>query len=391
MSIIDISHPAPVLAPALADVSVDTLEASLVASEALIGRLRAQQLVLLQALDTAQVAALDGSRSMIEWTAARLDLTHDTARELVVASRTASDHPELAHRLAEGIDSFERTTATLRLASTGATIETIESSRGFDLAGVRRLASRHRRLTRNDERRVFAERFLAIQPTLDGSRGRLWAELPGADCEVVESALARRADALPETQDGVSDGRAQRMADALVAISMDALDTDGDLETHIGGTGTFEGPGVVVFTDAQLAAPTNGEAGSELASGIKAGPDLLDRILCEGTVQVVGLDGGRPVQITDATHAIPPAIRRHVLFRDGGCAIDGCRSRYRLQPHHIRQRRHGGDNDPDNLALLCWYHHHVVIHGHGRQLDPDSPPGRRRFLRPGQGSPAPPG
>ena len=70
-----------------------------------------------------------------------------------------------------------------------------------------------------------------------------------------------------------------------------------------------------------------------------------------------------------------------MLWRDQGqCSIEGCRSRYRLQPHHIHQRAHGGNHDPDNLITLCWYHHHVAIHQMGFQIDPDSPTHRRRLL-----------
>ena len=61
---------------------------------------------------------------------------------------------------------------------------------------------------------------------------------------------------------------------------------------------------------------------------------------------------------------------------------DGCRSRYRLQPHHITPRSQGGTHHPSNLTTLCWYHHHVVIHRHGYQIDPTTPPQRRRFLKP---------
>ncbi len=70
------------------------------------------------------------------------------------------------------------------------------------------------------------------------------------------------------------------------------------------------------------------------------------------------------------------------MWRDGGCTADGCSSRYRLQPHHMQWRTDGGDHDPDNLTTLCWFHHHVIIHGLGYRLDPDSPPQRRRFTLP---------
>ncbi|HKX76888.1 MAG TPA: HNH endonuclease, partial [Acidimicrobiia bacterium] len=51
------------------------------------------------------------------------------------------------------------------------------------------------------------------------------------------------------------------------------------------------------------------------------------------------------------------------------------------QPHHLVPRSQGGSHHPSNLTLLCWFHHHIVIHGLGFRPDPDSPPQRRRFIR----------
>ena len=80
---------------------------------------------------------------------------------------------------------------------------------------------------------------------------------------------------------------------------------------------------------------------------------------------------------------IPRRLRRFVLHRDGAvCTVAGCTSRYRLQIHHITRWADGGRTNPDNLTTLCWFHHHVVIHGQGFTIDPDSPSQRRRLLRP---------
>jgi len=138
-----------------------------------------------------------------------------------------------------------------------------------------------------------------------------------------------------------------------------------------------------VFVDAALAATSFGEAGVTQSSGLRAGPNTLSEILCTGHVRVIfqGEDG-RPVGATDLSEAIPPRTRSYVWMRDlGVCTIAGCRSRYRLQPHHIHERSRGGDNLPGNLTLLCWFHHHVAIHGLAMTLDPTSPPQGRRLLR----------
>jgi hypothetical protein len=117
---------------------------------------------------------------------------------------------------------------------------------------------------------------------------------------------------------------------------------------------------VSVFADLDAVASSGGELGAEIEYGPRVGPETLREALCNGAVRLIGIEHGRPVVTSDAAHTIPGAIRAFVARRDSRCTIDGCRSRYRLQPHHIRHRVHGGTHDPANLTTLCWYHHHVA-------------------------------
>jgi hypothetical protein len=159
-------------------------------------------------------------------------------------------------------------------------------------------------------------------------------------------------------------------------MSQDSLDRDGEPSS------SGAGPQVAIFMDLDLANQTGGQSGTTVEYGPRVGPETLSEILCNGSVQLVGLENGKPVVTSDNTKVIPPAVRRFVAWRDGGCTVAGCHSRYRLQPHHIRHRSDDGDHDPDNLATLCWFHHHVAIHGAGFRLRPDDPPGSRRLMRP---------
>jgi hypothetical protein len=358
--------------------SVDRLEQVLLDGERLITRIRARQATALRRLDRAQVQQSDGARSLKEWVAARLDVNDGTARDLVFASKALPEYAEISERIERDEVSFDRVVATTKLAMAGAEPATVERSLGFDLAGVHRLVGRHRGVSRRDEAQVFRDRFVAIQPNLAESSGRFWGELPGFELRIVDKALNQRGDRFNDLP-GPKLAHGQRMADALVSIAQDSLDgttLDGE------APGGRSDPLVTVFADADLTARTRGAAGAEIEFGPKVGPMVLERILCSGAVQIVGLQDGRPVAVSDAARAIPPAIRRLVVWRDGGCTIDGCRSRYRLQPHHIRPWAERQDHDPDNLTTLCWFHHHVVIHGMGHRLDPDSPTQRRHFLRP---------
>ena len=358
------------------DATVDDLEQGLLAREALISQMRQQQAALLSSLDAMQVNQLDGARFLQEWTRARLDVSAHTARDLVDAARSLPERPYLVELAQENGLSFERLVATCRLVQTGADDETVARSFGFDLAGVARFGNRHRRISHSGEHDVFVDRHIWTQNSFDGSRGRFGGELPGFEFGILSKALGERADMFGDLP-GPRTTKPQRLADALVSIAQDSL----EMKVADGTPSLRSEPTTVVLVDGRVAADTHGQAGAEIEYGPRVGPAVLERILCGGRVQLIGMINGKPAAAGNATRAISPAIRRFVAWRDGGCTIAGCHSRYRLQPHHIRPFADGGTHDPDNLTTLCWFHHHVVAHRMGMRLDPDSPPGRRRFLR----------
>jgi hypothetical protein len=347
--------------------SVDRLEQHLVESMTLISQVTAGMLPVIRALDVAQVMSLDGARGMDEWLASRLDVGVKTARTMLALARACDDRIDSA---LEGGASVDRAVATLSLIQNGADEATVEASAGFDIAGVRQLAGRHRRLTPEQESDGFADRYLHIQPSLDDSRWRLWGQLSGTDGRIVEKAIHTAVDALPDNPDTTA---SQDRADGLVSVASEWL------AGEIGGHDLA----AEIFIDADLAARTNGEAGVSVVGGTRLGPATLGEILCEGTTRVIVFDETtRSISTTPSTRTIPPAIRSYVFERDGHrCVIAGCQSRSRLQPHHLIGYAQGGTHHPDNLITVCWYHHHIVIHQQGLEIDPQSPPQRRTFLR----------
>lgn len=332
----------------------------------MVGRLRTHQTSLLRQLREMEIFHTDGSRSMKDWTAAKLDVSHDTARALMTASKAEELLPDV---------SFDRAVATARLVAAGGDADTVEWSQRFDIAGVRRLVAHQRRITKVSEEDANADQRLRIYPDFEKSQYQTSGTFGPLGGRVLEQFFERLADELPH--DGKL-SREKRQAAALVAHAEDYL--AGSLAQNKGKANPI---GVInVHVDADLAGRTFGEAGAELEFGPRIGPAALEELLCSGRIRVIVNNGdGKPVLASHATRAIPAHIRAHVLRRDGGCTIDGCSSRYRLEPHHITPWAEGGSHDPKNLTTLCWYHHHVAIHQHGRVLDPDTPPQRRRFLR----------
>jgi hypothetical protein len=94
---------------------------------------------------------------------------------------------------------------------------------------------------------------------------------------------------------------------------------------------------------------------------------------------------GRVVEVGARTRTIPPALRRVLYRRDGGCRFPGCGVRFG-QGHHIHHWAQGGPTTVSNLVLLCRRHHRAV-HEEGFHVDRD-PGGELRFRRP-DGQPIP--
>ncbi len=311
---------------------------------------------------------------------AELDVSTDTARALIeTANRTPEESSRMTN-LESGEWSFDRAAALSRLYGEGADEKTMATAAERDIPGIHKLRSLTKRIRRRDERQAHEERHVRSWPSLDEAAGFIHAQLGGYEWQIVNRALDDRADQFPREAGKWT--REQRRADALVAIAQDWLE-------GASRPGTNAGPIVTVMVDAAEAAQTDCETGVALAAGPRIGPDTLDRILCEGSVEIVVDPGsGRPLAVGPTTRVVPPKIRRFVLNRDGGCTMDGCTGRYRLEVHHIIPRSQGGTHDIEILTTLCWWHHQVAVHGRGGRIDPDSPPQARRII-PHQDPPQP--
>jgi hypothetical protein len=305
--------------------------------------------------------------------AALIDASTRTARDLLEAARRTPELSTSMERLSSGDWSFDRAAAVALLVGAGADDTTVAAAAHRDIAGVHRLRALQRRITRRTELEAHEQRSVRCWPSLDSSVGFLHAELTGADWQVVTVALDSRGDQLPRDRAATAE---QRRADALVALAHDWL--DGRHSTTEDSRSTAV---VTVLVDPELASATNCEAGVTIPAGPRVGPSTLDEIMCGGAVEVVvSADFGVPLAVGPTTRVVPPKVRRFVLARDGGCVVEGCASRYRLEVHHVVPRSEGGTHDAENLVTLCWYHHHVSVHGRGMRIDPQSPPARRRLL-----------
>jgi hypothetical protein len=335
----------------LGSYSEDQLDQLLIRTESEIGTRRAVQMAVVVEKRRRKSHLQDGYRSIVDWTAARADVSHETARSICWTASRLGDAPDVAERLVSGEISFDRAQQLARLP-----VEHREDHQGYDISQLRRLVAHHRRLTRKRERRSgnghlnFGTEELMTP---------FWGELPGLDARILEKAVDQRADEIIPADQKLS--VAERRALALTAICHDSLYQTGSPESAP--------TDVAVIVDALTAATAHGETGVSVLAGSRLGPEALEEILCNGKVDLIGINPeGKPLDLGRRSRTVNRKLRGHVLHRDGECTVEGCSSRYRLEVHHVTPWSHGGKTDADNLITLCWFHHHVSAHRESLQI-----------------------
>jgi hypothetical protein len=194
--------------------------------------------------------------------------------------------------------------------------------------------------------RLFAHRALHASPSWSGML-HLDGDLDPESGGVVLAALRSLSEpAALDPQDGRTP--AQCRADALVEICrrhLDGKQGSGGQKPHLTVTVPWDtlqqGSGVV-----------NTEVGPITVPAAR-------RLACDASVSCIILpEGGAPVEVSSRRRLVPPALRRALDLRDGGCTHPGCDVPARwCDAHHIRHWATGGRTESANLRLLCRKHH----------------------------------
>ena len=343
--------------------TTDQLEQQLIANESIRSRLAAVDMSILEELDRRQVATADGSRSLSEWVSSRVDVSLETARNRVRTMRRTTGRSDLREVLADGEMSFDRVAEVSKLPAE------VGELRHLDICGVRSVVAKRVRITAADETRSVDDAYLVIQPSLDESWWKLWGGLDGYSGAIVDKALSEAADQLPDLPEEKKMSSGWRKAQALRQICTSEETPPAQ---------------VTVIVEAKEATATDGEAGVVLEAGPRVGRQALQAILCNADTEVLArTEDGRYLDYGRKTRTVPPALKRALIDKFHGlCAADGCNSRYRLEAHHKTPWSEGGRTDQADLVLLCWFHHHVVIHQWGYELFGHPDHGRIRFRKP---------
>ncbi len=138
-------------------------------------------------------------------------------------------------------------------------------------------------------------------------------------------------------------------------------------ESYLAGKKEALNGGDKYLIEIHTTADTLAEDGETAESQLKRGEisaETSRRLACDASVVEITEDQhGIPLDVGRKTRTIPPAIRRALKNRDGGCIFPGCCNDRYVDAHHIHHWADGGETKMDNLVLLCRYHHHLVHEG----------------------------
>jgi 5-methylcytosine-specific restriction endonuclease McrA len=294
-----------------------------------------------------------GFCSCAAWLSWRVGLDPGAARERVRVARALGSLPRLAEALARGELSYAKVRAVTRVATPETEERLLAVARAGTAEHVERIVRGWRRVDRHAElretNRQHALRAFHVYQEDDGTvtvRGRLTPEAGALLLRALDAARA-----------------------ALHTKPAPGEEAPTMMERQAGALADADQPGQSVLED-----------------GVRVPAETSQRLACDASRVVMRHDAeGQLVEVGARTRTIPPALRRALQHRDGGCRFPGCGLRS-AEGHHIRHWASGGPTTLSNLALLCRRHHRAV-HEEGFQIEREAD-GALIFRRP-SGRPIP--
>jgi len=338
-----------------------------------------------------------GFKTCAHWLNWRIGIAMGPAREKVRVARALEHLPLLSERMRSGELSYSKARALTRVATPGNEQELVDFAHAGTASHVERLVRAWRRVDRmeeeSQERERHRTRSLSMFPDEDGMyvlRARLDPEVGALLMRAIEAAsdaLYRRSGkfASPQCPEDPELTGDQMRADAIGLLAERALQ-GGGLECDGESIGRADRYQVVVHVDAE-ALNESSEEGDSMLEGVRRVPAGTSRRIACDTSRLVMTHGpdGSVLDVGRKARTVPPAIRKALDHRDGGCRFPGCGLRF-CDAHHIKHWADGGETRLDNLVLLCRRHHRAV-HEEGFRVEiATDTDGRGRGRRGGGGS-----
>jgi hypothetical protein len=333
-------------------------------------------LELIHIFDEEEGWCLPGIASCAHWLNWKCSMSMGTARERVRVARALPALPKILAAFRIGKVSYSKVRAMTRVANwrnedvllnvafhgTAAHVEThvrlyrqIKRTEALEQGEVQHAKRRLSLYEDDDGSWVMSGRFTPeqgalISKALDAAQEQLFEEEKQVPDEV-----AREIDQNLPNDQVLPYAFKSRCADAMVRVA----------ESFLAGTKSESSGGdrylVNIHTDVETLKEDGTGAESEIEERGHVSAETSRRMACDcSVVHWHDSKEGEPLSVGRKTRSIPPAIRRALKRRDGGCCFPGCSCRRFVDAHHIHHWADGGETSMDNLVLLCRRHHRLV-------------------------------
>jgi len=341
---------------------------------------KSRLVALIGEFDASEGWADEGCLTCAHWLNWKCGVSPNAAREQVRVARALRELPLTREAFGSGRLSYSKVRAMTRVATPDSEEYLLMLAEHGTAAHLERVVRGVRRCREERALRESNEHFearnlqwwwddngmLAVQGRLDPEQGARFMAAVDREMRVVE--VERKELACAETPiEGVKvlTTFGSMRADALVRL-IDGDNPDTEIIVHVSAE-TLTG-------DAHTGC-------CELEHGPAVPSESARRLACDaGIVRLLEDADGEPLSVGRRTRSIPPALRRALKARDGGCRFPGCASTAWVEGHHVHHWAQGGETSMQNLVSLC-RHHHRLVHDGGFCVEHDGG-GAFRFLRP---------
>jgi hypothetical protein len=332
-------------------------------------------LELIREFDACEGWAGEGVLSCAHWLNWKCGMALGVARERIRVAHALKELPKISQTFRKGKISFSKVRAMTRVATRKNESYLLMIAHYGTASHVERLVRNYRSVKRNEALAKANEQHLYRELSWfeddDGYwviRGRLPPETGALVQQVLEQAMEQQYQELQDVPAGIFETEtdevrarpepiAWRRADALVRLARGYRNPAKEQSSS-------EKYRVHIHTDMETLTQDGTGAESAIESGGKLCAESTRRIACDSAVaHWLDRHDGQPLSIGRKTRTIPPAIRRALQRRDGGCRFPGCTASHYVDAHHIHHWADGGDTNMENLILLCTRHHHLVHEG----------------------------
>ena len=203
----------------------------------------------------------------------------------------------------------------------------------------------------------FDKRALHLSALMDGM-GVIDGVLDREGLALVREAIR----ALSQPVAGESRSAAQRRADALVEM---ARITIGNLVPEVGKKRRKPKVIATIAYDDLVAGSAGGVVDTDLDT-IVMPAETIRRMACDCNVhRYITNPLGTVVDYGRSQRVVTDSLFDTLMIRDHGCRWPGCGiPAGSCDAHHAQHWLDDGNTEPDNLVLLCWFHHHLLHEQH---------------------------